>query len=225
MGSDAPLIDIAEEAKVDFEIEVFSIPQLDPGHPKMISQGPSMCIFNKEDPGEVLVSWLFMQYLLTNEVQIAYSQTEGYAPVTVKAQTSDEYLDYLSRAGEDNQLYYEVKLKATSLLLENTANTFVTPVFNGSASVRNAAGQLIEDVNKAAKRGKAVDDAYIQELYAKVTSLYRLDQIEAGGSSSTGAKDLGPLPTGAQLLLGGLAFAWVCIGTYVLVGVIKKRKK
>ena len=225
MGSEAPLVDIAEEAKVDFKIEVFSIPQLDVDNPRMISQGPSMCIFNKEDSGEVLASWLFMQFLLTNEVQIAYSQTEGYAPVTVKAQNSAEYLDYLSRAGEDNQLYYEVKLKATNLLLENTENTFVTPVFNGSASVRDAAGQLIEDVNKAAKRGKVVDDAYIEELYTKVSSLYHLDQLGADGSSSAADTDLGPLPLGAKLLLGALVTAWVGIGSYALVGVIKKRKK
>ena len=50
----------------------------------MISQGPSVCVFNKEDPQEVLASWLFAQYLLTDQVQIAYSQTEGYVPVTVK---------------------------------------------------------------------------------------------------------------------------------------------
>ena len=65
----------------------------------MISQGPSICIFNKSDPQEVLASWLFTQYLLTNDVQIAYSQTEGYVPVTSKAQASAEYQDYLSRAG------------------------------------------------------------------------------------------------------------------------------
>ena len=47
MGSDAPLVDIAEEALVDFEIEVMEIPQYDPENPQMISQGPSICIFNK----------------------------------------------------------------------------------------------------------------------------------------------------------------------------------
>ena len=30
----------------------------------MISQGPSVCVFNKEDPQEVLASWLFTLYLL-----------------------------------------------------------------------------------------------------------------------------------------------------------------
>ena len=106
MGSDAPLVDIAEEALVDFEIEVMEIPQYDPENPQMISQGPSICIFNKEDPQEVLASWLFTQYLLSNEMQIAYAQTEGYVPVTTKAQNTEEYQDYLSRAGEDDDTYY-----------------------------------------------------------------------------------------------------------------------
>lgn len=225
MGSDAPLVDIPEESVVDFEIEVMTIPQVDPENPKMISQGPSVCVFNKQDPQEVLASWLFTQYLLTNDVQIAYSQTEGYAPVTSKAQTSAEYQDYLARAGEDNQLYYEVKLRATKLLLDNTENTFVTPVFNGSASLRNAAGQLIEDVTKAERRGKDVNRAYIQSVYENVTSLYRLDQLEGAVGTVSGRGDLGALPPTAVVLLVSLGTAWVFIGAYVARDVIKKRKK
>ena len=225
MGSNAPLIDIAEEAVVDFEIEVMTIPQVDPANPKMISQGPSVCVFNKTDPQEVLASWLFTQYLLTNDVQIAYSQTEGYAPVTSKAQNSAEYQDYLSRAGEDNQLYYEVKLLATELLLDNTENTFVTPVFNGSASLRNAAGQLIEDVTKAARRGKDVDEAYVQSAYENVTSLYRLDQLSGSTGTVAGRAELGRLPDAAIILLSSLAGAWLLIGVYVVLEMAKKRKK
>ena len=63
MGPDAPLIDISKENLVDFEIAVTPVPQFDVENPKMISQGPSVCIFNKEDPGEVLASWLFAGYL------------------------------------------------------------------------------------------------------------------------------------------------------------------
>ena len=75
MGSDAPLIDIAEDKLVQFETQVMTIPQYDPQNPQMISQGPSVCVFNKEDPQEVLASWLFAQFLLTDDVQIAYAQT------------------------------------------------------------------------------------------------------------------------------------------------------
>ncbi|MFR8338561.1 MAG: hypothetical protein ACLVAW_18825 [Eisenbergiella massiliensis] len=62
---------------MDFETEVMMIPQFDPANPQMISQGPSVCIFNKEDPLEVLASWLFAQYLLSDGVQTAYAETEG----------------------------------------------------------------------------------------------------------------------------------------------------
>ena len=140
MGSKAPLLDISADALVDFETAVLPIPQTDPAHPEMISQGPSICLFHKEDPQEVLASWLFTQFLLSNSVQIAYAGTEGYVPVTTKAQSAPEYQDYLSRCGEDNDTHYEVKIKAAQLLMDNTENTFVTPVFNGSASLRNAAG-------------------------------------------------------------------------------------
>ena len=38
MGAGAPLSDIAEDARVDFETEIMPIPQFDPEHPQMISQ-------------------------------------------------------------------------------------------------------------------------------------------------------------------------------------------
>ena len=212
MGSDAPLVDLDREKLVQFETEVRMIPQLDPENPKMISQGPSVCVFNKDDPQEVLASWLFAQYLLTNEVQIAYAQTEGYVPVTAKAQNSAAYQDYLAREGEDNEAHYAVKLQASKLLLEHTGDTFVTAVFNGSASLRNAAGQLIEDTTKATRRKQTVDDAFLDSLYSEMTSLYRLDQVSAGG----GKADLGPLPGTAKALLGTLAAAWALIGLYLL---------
>ena len=165
MGADAPLSDISPDAFVDFETAVMPIPQFDPENPQMVSQGPSICIFNKEDSQEVLASWLFAQYLLTNDVQIAYSQTEGYVPVTTKAQNDPGYQDYLSRAGEDNSTYYDVKLAAVQLLLDNLDNTFVTPVFNGSASLRDAAGSLIESVTKSVRRSQPVDEGTIAQLY------------------------------------------------------------
>jgi len=177
IGSHSPLSDIAEESIVEFETVVRTIPQVDPSNPQMISQGPSVCIFNKEDPQEVLASWIFLQYLLTNEVQLAYSETEGYVPVTTKAQQSDEYIDYLSREGEDDDEHYFVKIEAAKLVLGNTENTFVTSVFNGSASLREAAGQMIENVCKSTKRKEEINDAYFEKLYTDIKALYRLDQV------------------------------------------------
>lgn len=213
MGCDAPLVDISEDSIVKFETAVMTVPQFDTKHPKMISQGPSMCVFNKEDKGEVLASWLFVQYMLTNDVQIPYSQTEGYVPVTLKAQNSDEYKNYLSREGEDDEFYYDIKIKTTKMLIDNTENTFVTPVFNGSASLRNAAGQMIENVTKSVKRKETVDEEYMQTLFADMKSLYRLEK--------TSAKEL---PTGAVVLLLSLAVTWILIIIYVVKDWVKIRK-
>lgn len=225
MGTDAPLCDISEDKIVDFETEVRTIPQFDTANPQMISQGPSVCIFNKNDPQEVMASWLFTQYLLTNEVQIAYSETEGYVPVTLKAQESEEYQDYLSRGGENDSVYYDVKIKAAELLLDNVDHTFVTPVFVGSTSLRDASGQLIENTVKSVRRGQTVDDAYLDKLYSDITSLYRLDQIGTGtGRISSGKADLGGLPKTAVILLTSLAGAWVLILLYLAVQAVKKKR-
>ncbi|MBP5295613.1 MAG: extracellular solute-binding protein, partial [Lachnospiraceae bacterium] len=224
MGSEAPLSDIHENDIRSFRCAVMEIPQFDPEHPKMISQGPSVCIFNKADPEEVLASWVFVQFLLTNGVQANYSRTEGYVPVTLKAQEDDSYRDYLSREGEDNDAYYAIKIQASKILLRNAENTFVTPVFNGSAALRNAAGELIESVTKAINRKQTVDDAFMEKLFGDMTSLYRLDQLNTS-TTRTGRQELGPLPSTAIGLFAGLGAAWAVIGTVYLIRFLKEREE
>ena len=206
-----------------FETVVMEIPQFDTENPQMISQGPSICVFNKNDPQEVLASWLFAQFMLTDEVQIAYSSTEGYVPVTSKAQNTEVYQDYLARRGEDNKEHYYVKIDAAKLLLDNVDNTFVTPVFNGSASLRNAAGQMIENVTKSMRRKETVDEAYMEKLFADVTSLYRLDQ-GAQSVETDGRAELGPLPQTSVILLGALVGVWVLLGVSAFVAALKKKR-
>ena len=223
MGTNAPLLDISADKVVNFETVVMTIPQFDPENQKMISQGPSVCVFNKADKQEVLASWLFAQYLLTNDVQIAYAETEGYVPVTLKAQETPEYQDYLSRIGEDNNTYYDIKILASKLLLEHTDDTFVTPVFNGSASLRDAAGQMIENVTKSMRRKETVDDAYISKLYNDVISLYRLN-LEGTDAEARARQELGPLPKTSVVLLSSLAAAWVLIAAYFCITKVRKKR-
>ena len=222
MGSDAPFSDIDESRVVEFETVVRPVPQYDTENPKMISQGPSVCLFAKEDAGEVLASWIFMQFLLTNSVQLGYAQSEGYIPVTTKAQQSEAYLEYLSHSGEDNDTHYSVKIDASKLMLENIDSTFITPVFNGSANLRNAAGQMIEEVVKAIRRKQSVDDAYMDKLASDMVALYSLDTIEQSDYKN---KELGPLPTESRILLFSIGGLWVLIGCYFVFDSIKKRKK
>lgn len=225
IGSHAPLSDISEDQYVDFETAVYPVPQFTPENPQMISQGPSICVFNKSDSQEVLASWLFAQYLLTNKVQIGYAQTEGYVPVTTKAQQDAAYQAYLTHSGDNDPKYYDVKLKASQLLLDYTQDTFVTPVFNGSASLRNAAGQLIENTVKSIKRKETVDDAYFDKLYDDVTALYRLDQLGSQNTAVAGKADLGPLPRASIILLVSLTAVWGLILVYVATNAYKKQNR
>jgi multiple sugar transport system substrate-binding protein len=212
MGSNAPLSDIHESKVVDFETVVRPVPQYDTGNIQMISQGPSVCIFDKDDPQEVLASWLFAQFLLTNDVQESYSETEGYVPVTLKALNDPAYQEYLALGGSDNGLHYQVKIDCVNMIIENTDNTFITPVFNGSASLRNAAGQMVENCVKTVRRGGTVDDAFLEGMYSDVSQMYRLGEQKV----STGSKDLGPLPPTAIILLTCIGLAWLGMGIYVV---------
>ena len=53
----------------------------------------------------MLASWLFAQYLLSNDVQIAYAETEGYTPVTEKARADESYQAYLADTSGDAAHY------------------------------------------------------------------------------------------------------------------------
>lgn len=221
MGADAPLSDISDSAFTEFETVVRPVPQENPDDIEMISQGPSITIFNKDNPQEVLASWLFAQYLLSNDVQLGYSKTEGYLPVTTKALESDEYKDYISRAGEDNNEHYQVKIDSAKLLMDHLNDTFTTPVFNGSASLRNAAGELVESVVKSTRRGETIDEQYFEDLYKKVNTLYRLDQLSQASGS---AKSLGAMPASSIWLLGILGVTWIGIAAFYIKDWLEKRR-
>ncbi len=226
IGSNSPHLDIDRENVVSFNTVVMAVPQYNTEKPEMISQGPSICLFNKDDAGEVMASWLFMQFLLTDGVQIDYSKTEGYIPVTEKAISSERYQSYINHEGDDSEEHYSVKLDATRLLTENIENTFITPVFNGSARVRQAAGELIDTVNKAPRRKQEVDSAYITKLFKTVTTQYKLNELEGVKSEDNPAVfDNDPLPLGSVMLLVGLGVSWAAIITVVTVQLVRKKRK
>ncbi|MBP5660280.1 MAG: ABC transporter substrate-binding protein, partial [Lachnospiraceae bacterium] len=108
------------------------------------------------------------------------------------------------------------------LLIDNIDRTFITPVFNGSASLRDAAGQLIESTTKSMRRKETVDDAYFTKLYKDTKSLYHLDSVSKANTDGGEKKDFGPLPSTSKFLLIALLLTWVAIGGVYAYGFIKK---
>ena len=95
-----------------FDVGITTIPQVNANSPKVISQGPSLCIFGKENPQEVLASWLFVKFLTTNvEFQAEFSMVSGYVPVLKSAAQVPAFAQKLENAnGGDNIAALSVKI-------------------------------------------------------------------------------------------------------------------
>ena len=152
-----------------FEVGIATVPQLDASNPKVISQGPSLCIFNKADAQEVLASWLFMKYLTTTvEFQAEFSMASGYIPVIKSVGDNAIYRDdFLAKAdGGDN-----ISALSAKVGLAQEAAYYTSPAFNGSSVARDQVGLLMqkcfatqtEDVDAMIK--KAFEDAIAECKY------------------------------------------------------------
>ena len=125
-----------------FEVGIATVPQVDVNNRKVISQGPSLCIFGKSDSQEVLASWLFVKFLTTNvDFQAEFSMVSGYIPVIKSVNDHEIYKNqFLSRAdGGDNITALSVKVG-----LEQEDAYYVSPAFNGSSAARDEVGRLVQ---------------------------------------------------------------------------------
>ncbi len=128
------------EGKPYFEAAMATPPQVDPAKPKVISQGPSICLFESENPQEVVASWLFVKYLTTcPEFQAEFSMTSGYAPVIKSVQENEVYKAWLDAANGYNNL----TAMSVKLALAQSDAYFVSPAFNGSSKARDEVGTLM----------------------------------------------------------------------------------
>ena len=123
-----------------FEVGIATIPQVDASKPKVISQGPSICVFQKENPQEVVASWLFVKFLATNVAfQAEFSMASGYVPVLKSVGQNPVYADYLAHADGGNYL----PALAAKVCLEQEKAYYTSPAFNGSSIAREQVGLLI----------------------------------------------------------------------------------
>ncbi|MBQ9793492.1 MAG: extracellular solute-binding protein [Clostridia bacterium] len=125
-----------------FEVGIATIPQLNAANPKVISQGPSLCIFKKNDPQEVMASWLFVKFLCTTvEFQAEFSMASGYVPVIKSVGENPIYKgDFLDLA--DGGDY--ISALSAKICLEQEKAYYTSPAFNGSSTARDQVGLLMQ---------------------------------------------------------------------------------
>ena len=144
-----------------FETGMATPPQVNPSAPKVISQGPSLCLFDSENPQEVVASWLFMKFLTTDVAfQAEFSMASGYAPVIKSVQDNAVYQAWLDKASGYNNL----TALSVKLALSQSDAYFVSPAFNGSSVARDQVGILMQD---ALVSTDANIDAVLDRLFKK----------------------------------------------------------
>ena len=130
-----------DDGSFKFEVGIATVPQVNADAPKVISQGPSLCIFKKADSKEVLASWLFVKFLTTNLDFLAeFGMTSGYIPVLENVTDNPIYAEELNYANG----YEGLALLATLVALEQADAYYTSPAFNGSSAARDEVGKLIQ---------------------------------------------------------------------------------
>ncbi|MBQ8287686.1 MAG: extracellular solute-binding protein [Clostridia bacterium] len=157
------------DGKYVFDVGITTIPQVDASNPKVISQGPSLCIFNKENSQEVMASWLFVEYLTTTpEFQADFSMKSGYVPVIKSAAEDPVYKSEFLELADGGDYIQALSVKVG---LEQEAAYYTSPAFNGSSVARDQVGLLMQkcftlrDGDVAAAIKKAFEDAIAECEY------------------------------------------------------------
>ena len=137
-----------EKSVYPFNVGIASIPQMNPNRPRVISQGPSVCIFNNAGGSsitdqQIVASWLFVKYLVTSvEFQAEFSMASGYVPVLKSVAENPVYKAFTEKAnGGDN-----IAALSAKVCLEQESAYYTSPAFNGSSKARDQVGSLVTKV-------------------------------------------------------------------------------
>ena len=150
----------AVNGEYPFEVGIATIPQVSTDNKKVISQGPSVCIFQKSNPQEVIASWLFVKFLTTNvNFQAEFSMASGYVPVLKSVATNPVYADFLASA--DGGDY--ISALSAKVCLEQESAYYTSPAFNGSSAARDQVGTLLTKCLTAEDGGDV--DAMIEDAF------------------------------------------------------------
>ena len=125
-----------------FEVGIAPIPQIDKNNPKVISQGPSVCIFKQENVQEVYASWLFVKFLTSDVTfQAEFSEASGYVPVIKNVHEDEFYQEFLAKANGNKS---GIAALSAQVCLDQEKYYYVSPAFNGSSKARDEVGLLMQ---------------------------------------------------------------------------------
>lgn len=161
-----------------FDVGITTIPQaksLDPDHAeydaeyqgKVISQGPSLTIFKRDNQDELLATWLFARFLTTDvRFQASFSMASGYVPVLKSVADNEVYADWMATAdGGDG-----ITALSAKVCMDQADYYYTSPAFHGSSKARDEVGTLIQSaLVNTIPSGQTVDK-FLEDLFAKAVA-------------------------------------------------------
>lgn len=142
-----------------FEVGIAPIPGYAKEGSGVISQGPSLVMFDQNGDNSTLsekevMTFQFVKELMDPSFQSSFSQASGYMPVRTSTYDLDSYAEFL--ADTDN-----IKAVAANVAKSLNAYYYTSAVFNGSATARTQVGSaLVYAVQGTKTAAEALADAY-----------------------------------------------------------------
>lgn len=148
-----------------YDVEVAAIPydEKNPSLRTVIQQGANMSLFNSGDANQKIVSWLFLKYLTSYDVQSDFALERGYSPIRNSVyELNEDYKEFLTYADKKiaddyskenlTVAQYEtlfkkiLKAKAAKVAMEQRNYQFFDTPFIGSSKTREEVGNAFERV-------------------------------------------------------------------------------
>jgi multiple sugar transport system substrate-binding protein len=164
----AAYTDENNEKVYPFEVGVAMPPQINKENPRVISQGPSLCMFKKANKQEMAATWLFMKFLTTNlGLQANFSSSSGYAPVIKNLdQKVDSYAADFTEA-EKNPTE-KLQMICVKQCVSQEGAMFVSPAFLGSSGARDQVGILMQNCFVNSPSNGQSEDEFISAEFKKI---------------------------------------------------------
>ena len=164
--------DPLQDKSYPFEVGIAPIPQADKENVKMISQGPSICLFNKQNDQEIAAAWLFAKFITTNHTfQAKCSMNNGYTPAIQSIKDNQIYANFLSKADGNKNLQATSVLATMELAAkknsDNTPYFFVSPAFTGSSQARDQMAVLMENCFRQKTSGSQTAAQLIESIFSE----------------------------------------------------------
>ena len=126
------------------DVGVAPIPQAGGDHAKaQISQGPSFAVLDHGNDNQKLGAWIAYKFLTTPETCIDWSISTGYMGIRDSFYESEQYATASDTAEAGEGTAEMLNARNWEYYLTVTDNVFTSPVFKGSATVRDVVGGLM----------------------------------------------------------------------------------